>query len=80
MKWFLDFCWSYISTIKSWISGALRRSETSTDVPTLQEKLKEQATSILKETNTIAEAKSKLIANQSSSRKKPSSGTKRKKK
>ncbi len=80
MKWFLDFCWSCISTIKSWTLGAWRRSETSIDVPTLQEKLKKQATSTPTKTTTTAAAKSKRTANQSSSQKKPSSGTKRKKK
>ena len=80
MKWFLPSFWLSLLMGKKSTLVETPPSETSTDAPFLPEKSKKQDTSIPKQTNIIEEAKSKLIANQGSSKKKRGSGTKARKK
>tara|TARA_R110002012_G_scaffold305611_1_gene509814 strand:- start:314 stop:553 length:240 start_codon:yes stop_codon:yes gene_type:complete len=79
MKWFLPSFWLSLLMGRRSTLVETPPSETSTDAPFLPEKSKKQATSTPKQTNTIAEAKSKRIASQGSSKKKRGSGTKGKK-
>ena len=80
MRWFLGFCWSYILTIKNWTLTVWQRLGTFIVALISRLKLKKPDTSTPTKTTTTVAAKSKRTANQGSSRKKPNSGTKRKKK
>jgi len=79
MKWFLPSFWLSLLMGRRSTLVETPPSETSTDAPFLPEKSKKQATSTPKQTNTIAEAKSKRTVSQGSSKKKRGSGTKGKK-